>query len=176
MGNINPQIDHFFPKSLYPYLAVSYFNLIPSCQTCNGFGAKENKDPIIEKLVNPYLIKDDDFRFAIKINSIDIYNPVFDPSNFDLILKKKIEGHVKTFKLEGFYEKHKDHVFELIIKSKLKYSEKYREYLKSLIGHSFCSEDIDKMIIGNYSRVSEIHKRPLAKLYQDIAKELKLIR
>lgn len=31
------QIDHFFPKGSgkYPYLALSFYNLIPSCYSCN---------------------------------------------------------------------------------------------------------------------------------------------
>jgi len=34
-GKLRPEIDHFYPKTIYPYLAVNFFNLIPSCQTCN---------------------------------------------------------------------------------------------------------------------------------------------
>ncbi|MFX8327742.1 hypothetical protein ABTL71_18955, partial [Acinetobacter baumannii] len=63
---IKPQIDHFFPKSKYPFLAMSFYNLIPSCQTCNGFGAKEEKDPLTEGLINPYLLKTTDFSFSYK--------------------------------------------------------------------------------------------------------------
>ena len=29
------QIDHFFPKRKYPFLALCYYNLIPSCDICN---------------------------------------------------------------------------------------------------------------------------------------------
>ncbi len=32
---IRPDFDHFYPKSIYPYLAVNLFNLIPSCSMCN---------------------------------------------------------------------------------------------------------------------------------------------
>lgn len=31
-----PQYDHYFPKSKYPYLALSMYNLIPCCSICNG--------------------------------------------------------------------------------------------------------------------------------------------
>lgn len=34
-GGIRPELDHFYPKSKYPYLAVSLFNLIPICSYCN---------------------------------------------------------------------------------------------------------------------------------------------
>lgn len=35
-NRIRPAFDHFYPRSKYPYLAVSLFNLIPSCSMCNG--------------------------------------------------------------------------------------------------------------------------------------------
>ncbi|CAI1560787.1 hypothetical protein PTR34_23855 [Serratia nevei] len=28
-------IDHFYPKHMFPYLALSFYNHIPSCKTCN---------------------------------------------------------------------------------------------------------------------------------------------
>lgn len=41
--------DHFYGKTEYPYLAVSLFNLIPSCHTCNL-----NKSASKEKFIYPY--------------------------------------------------------------------------------------------------------------------------
>jgi len=40
---------------------------------------------------------------------------------------------------------------------------------------NFSSSKIDRLIIGNYSELNELHKRPLSKLYRDIAIELGLI-
>lgn len=31
-----PTLDHFFPKSEHPYLALSLYNLVPACQVCNS--------------------------------------------------------------------------------------------------------------------------------------------
>lgn len=33
---LRPTLDHFYPKHLYPYLALSLFNLVPSCYACNS--------------------------------------------------------------------------------------------------------------------------------------------
>jgi len=33
---ITADLDHFYPKSLYPFLALSLYNFIPSCQICNS--------------------------------------------------------------------------------------------------------------------------------------------
>ena len=30
------ELDHFYPRSLYPFLSISFFNLIPSCKICNS--------------------------------------------------------------------------------------------------------------------------------------------
>jgi len=41
---VRPDFDHFYPKSLYPYLAVNLFNLLPSCSFCNKLkGEKAEK-------------------------------------------------------------------------------------------------------------------------------------
>lgn len=44
-----PVFDHFYPRSKYPYFALSLFNLIPSCHICNG-----NKRDIAARMVYPY--------------------------------------------------------------------------------------------------------------------------
>ncbi|MBV9614492.1 MAG: hypothetical protein JO031_03445 [Ktedonobacteraceae bacterium] len=38
-------IDHFFPKSLYPFFAMHPFNLVPLCTDCNE-KVKKQKDPL----------------------------------------------------------------------------------------------------------------------------------
>ncbi|SDI12177.1 hypothetical protein SAMN05216466_12743 [Paraburkholderia phenazinium] len=35
-GSYRPTLDHFFPKAEYPYLALSLYNLVPSCYICNS--------------------------------------------------------------------------------------------------------------------------------------------
>jgi len=49
---IRPQFDHFYPKSKYPFFALSFYNLVPICPTCNHL--KKDKT---EKIVNPYLAR-----------------------------------------------------------------------------------------------------------------------
>lgn len=175
---IKPQIDHFFPKSKYPLLAMSFYNLIPSCQTCNGFGAKEEKDPLTEGLINPYLFKNSDFSFSFEPVSSKIISTLLDKNSIKVKIIKNIPGHLEVFKLKELYELHSDHVVELIFKSKIKYSGTYRSYLEKYKekGLKFNDNEIDRMILGNYATQEEVHKRPLAKLYQDIGKELGLIK
>lgn len=173
---VKPEIDHFFPKSKYPILGLSYFNLIPSCKPCNGFGAKEEKDPFVFNLINPYSLKDDDFVFTHKIKNIAIVNPLTGKSDVEIGFANFKQGHLDVFNLKELYELHFDHVLELIIKRNIKYSTKYRAYLNSYKGLKLSKAEIDRMILGNYSLETDQHKRPLSKMYQDIGKELGLIK
>jgi len=50
---IRPPLDHFLPKSIYPYLAVSLYNLIPSCTQCNS-SIKSSVDPLSLDLPSPH--------------------------------------------------------------------------------------------------------------------------
>ena len=172
---VKPEIDHFYPKAIYPLLAVCFFNLIPSCQSCNGFNGKSKSNPFLIGLKSPYMIERNDFIFTYKINNISIINPICGKSSIDVFFKEKLQVNSDLFNLEDLYSLHNDHVLELIIKRKIKYSKIYREYLHKYDGLKFSNNEIDRLILGNYSEEKDTHKRPLAKLYQDIGKELGLI-
>lgn len=90
--DIKPEIDHFYPKGLYPILALSYYNLIPSCPTCNGLGAKSSQDSYLLNLKNPYLIENDDFKFNFKIKTLNILNPLsaIDKDSVEIFFEKEI--------------------------------------------------------------------------------------
>lgn len=175
---VKPQIDHFYPKTKYPILAMSFYNLIPSCQTCNGLEVKGEKDPIRFGLKNPYLFENEDMQFTFKPITSGILGSLLDRNSVKVEFQKQIPGHLDVFKLKDLYELHSDHVVELVIKSKIKYSETYRNYLKKYRdnGLMFSENEIDRMILGTYTNVEEIHKRPFSKLYQDIGLELGLIK
>lgn len=48
-----PQLDHYYDKARYPFLALSLGNLVPCCGTCNGPGMKHNKDFVSTPHLNP---------------------------------------------------------------------------------------------------------------------------
>lgn len=70
---IKPHIDHFLPKSIYPFLALSFFNLIPACPKCNMVPNKGDQDPLstdgkILHLMHPYSFDDSSFLFTYSYN------------------------------------------------------------------------------------------------------------
>ncbi len=174
-GSIKPEIDHLYPKSLYPYLACSYFNLIPSCPACNGFGAKEAKDTFNDYLIsNPYTVKPIDFRFSIRPKKVDFIDNVKEEQyNFDSF-EIDIYGNnanIDIFHLEELYRQHKDIVLELLIK-KAYYPQ---SYIEELSGFGFSQDEVYRYLFSNYRKDDDLHKRPLSKLIKDISQELGFI-
>ena len=46
-------LDHYYCKSRYPFLALSVYNFVPSCQICNTL-FKGDKDFYLEEHINPH--------------------------------------------------------------------------------------------------------------------------
>lgn len=176
-------LDHFFSRSHYPFLAISFYNLIPSCAICNRkFKTAVNFFNV--KHLHPY---NDDFnsvaKFHLKITAADFYfsEKAFDiklvsTKQNDLELLEKITNTIDTFRLDTLYQNHKDIVLELI-KKKYLYSDDYIDSLyKQYEGTLFKNkEQLIGIILGNYISDEELGKRPLSKLTRDIAEELGLI-
>lgn len=54
---LRPTLDHFYPKSKYPHLALSLANLVPSCYSCNS-SLKGNKDFYTKPHLHPLFDKE----------------------------------------------------------------------------------------------------------------------
>ena len=86
-----------------------------------------------------------------------------------------IKTHFETFNLEDQYKVHTDIAAEIIWKSKV-YVDSYRDELENLSKKLGLNDaEIKRMLVGNYTELEDVHKRPLAKLTTDIAKDLGLI-
>ncbi|MBS6239520.1 hypothetical protein AAH082_04430 [Phocaeicola vulgatus] len=77
--NIKPEIDHFFPKSDFPILAFSFYNLIPCCHDCNHKFLKGDNPPINMDnnelyLMNPYKFETEKLRFEIGSKNYNYFN------------------------------------------------------------------------------------------------------
>jgi len=176
-GVVKPQIDHFYPQHMYPFLGLNYYNLIPACQTCNGFDCKSKIDPLDTKtaLINPYLINDDHFQFAYQINPAH-KGPKLAKGAYILSFAKQEKEHLSVFKLDDFYSLHDDHVAELVYKNKFKYpGSNKRSLVAKYRKVGLTDDEIDRMILGTYAEADDLHRRPLSKLYRDIGIELGLI-
>lgn len=175
-GSTRPQFDHFYDKATYPILALSFYNLIPSCPTCNS-SIKGRKQFSLTTHVYPYVEGfDDKAHFTLHVKDSSFY---YDEKGFDIELSTndaKAQKNIKDFALEEIYKNHKDIVLELIQKSYM-YNESYiEELMKNYEGTLFKNEeDLLRLIFGGYISDEDLGKRPLSKLTKDILEQLEII-
>ncbi|MEI6348879.1 MAG: hypothetical protein WCP69_13105 [Bacteroidota bacterium] len=183
MGGTRPTLDHFYIKSKYPYLALSFWNLVPSCYSCNS-QLRTNKDIGIHPYIKGF---EGILHFQTEITDlcefIDNRNQNFDiklkqnkkhsPSTIDI---ENANKNKDVFRLEDLYNQcHKDYVKEIIQKAII-YSPKYSENLYQNWEDVFNNKnEAKRLMLGNYTNIEDLENRPLAKLTKDIAEELNLI-
>ena len=166
-------LDHYYDKATYPYLALSLYNLIPSCYTCNS---KLKKNEEFKNLAPSS--KNFDFENKIKFKLFldkDCNNlHIEKKEDIDIPLKEQFsneyEKYIKVFKLNERYKAHKDIVYEMIIKAEL-YPESRLKELQDLTGIPFAQIKKD---IFNLSDEEDLSKKPFSKLKKDISEELGL--
>lgn len=167
-----PTFDHWFPKSKYPLLAISFYNLVPSCNICNS--GKSNDPFELNTHFHPYHKSTDpnlnlSYRFS------------FDYTNYSKFKFKIINNNVfsenstKAFKLEDIYRMHEDEIVDLR-QIRDVYSLDYLDMVKKkiLLNH-ISDEEIYRLAFGTYIEEEKFDRRPLSKMKKDILKELGII-
>lgn len=172
------ELDHYYPKSKYPFLCVSFYNLIPICSSCNK--AKSNQIIGFDFYVESALILQD-FKFVLPVGNAGLYIATQDKNKIKIELthpnKKILKNFDERFSLTLKYNEYKDIVEELIYKE-MKFNQIYLNSLSNILNkHPKDKKDIiKKIILGNYSEKKDILKRPLAKFYQDISEHIESLK
>lgn len=160
--DMRPPLDHFYPRSRYPYLATSLYNLIPSCHQCNS-SVKGSKNPIEKKLIHPYEIDESHIRFRLKstkpvdkpLKPDDIEIEIEVPGNSDANLS------VEFFALRGRYQWYKHEVAE--VHDRLLTQRDKTGTLRSLVG-------VKRFVYGFSESTSR--ERVLGRCIKDIVADL----
>lgn len=172
------QLDHFYDKATYPYLALSFYNLIPSCYVCNA-KVKGSKNTFENNCIAP---NSQNFDFHQKVK----FKLLLDDScknlhikskdDIDINLKKNYsdmyDKYIEIFKLNERYKAHKNIVFEMIQKAEL-YPESRLKELENLTGIPF--QQIKKDIFNLIDENEDLSKQPFSKLIADMSKELGIL-
>ena len=179
-------LDHFYPKSLYPFLALSLYNFIPSCQICNSRfkGNKDTRDSIYPyeegfdelgvkfKTSEEVIVKILEERysdFSVKIN----YENLKDEKN-----KEKVKKSIKNLRLDKVYEKSHNQYIQNLLYNIEKYPENYLEncveMFESNVDKKKQLEEYFKDIVKEPYRKRIENGEPLAKLTKDILEEFNI--
>lgn len=176
----NMQLDHFYPKDKYPFLAICLYNLVPCCSVCNGSGKKGNIDP--NTMVNPFALKDSNgILFKVHMGNKPMGDLRRCASVMDISISSpngQMSENIKVFKLQQMYDTHKDYAAEIYYKHRMKLNAVY--YQKVIqrncsrhLGLSY--KDWQRIVLGVYTEPKDFGKRPLSKFCTDISKQFGLI-
>lgn len=169
---LRPALDHFYPKSKYPFFALSFFNLVPTCYECNS-SLKRDKDE--KDLLNPF---NDDFdnlaKFTLSLSGGGQLNHALsDISSFNIELNSRTKNNKgivnkqnECFALNERYRYRKEEASEILSKCILDTPE-FRKEIKKVFP-TVSEQYIEKLIYGNSLSCEEINKRPLAKMTCDL--------
>ncbi|MGN7986064.1 hypothetical protein ACTJKC_01925 [Pedobacter sp. 22226] len=167
-----PQFDHFFNKKNNPLLALSFYNLIPSCSICNS-GIKHEADFDLTFHNHPY-VDDyiDDFSFTYKFTNDEPSGVVIKTETSNI----KAHRTLKDLKTDLIYNTHSSELKELL-RLKYAFSEKYLTILKANIlqGTNIHRKELYNMAFGTEEDVKNFGNRPFSKFKNDILKELGII-
>lgn len=178
---VRGQLDHFYPKDKYPYLALHYYNLVPSCYNCNH----GKSDDVKLNLINPYsLTTFDSVTFSVKINNSHVLKMKEFADGVEIEVNStdktiaNMKDNIYAFHLKDLYNTHKDYVAELYFKRKLRINRVYIEKMMSFLKTNnirLTASDQKRLITGVYTDEKDYGKRPLSKFCTDIAKQFGLI-
>lgn len=175
-------LDHVLDKGSHPLIALSLYNFVPSCYSCNSKfkGSKQFIDNDSMAYLSPTSDNfsfDDDVKFKLYFhNNKDIFTI---QNTNDYILdfhysknQNEYEKYINIFKLKGRYIFHKDEVINLIDK-KERYNKSQLDEISDIVNIS--SEQVKKDIFGKELFEGNIKDVSMTKFKRDIAKDINLI-
>lgn len=151
-------LEHYYPKAKYPHLSLSFYNLIPSCATCNSKfkGNKTHEGNILHPY---YECFDEKAKFSVNVNMLGIKKDIELEVNIksnDERCKKSIE----RFQLDKIYKEHNDIAREIWNKAQVynesRIDELYESFYKGL---GYSKEDVKNFAFCSYLDKKDIHKK-----------------
>lgn len=167
-----PQFDHWFAKSIYPTLALSYYNLIPSCYVCNS-SVKGSANFSLSTHTHPYIFEiNQDFKFSFSLLNVHENNV-----KIKVVEGSKIDTTLKAFKIKEVYDAHSSLELKDLLDLKYKYSE---DYLNTIFNNLFSKLEVSeseayRLVFGIEFEEQLFYKRSFSKFKGDIIDELRLI-
>jgi len=179
-------LDHFYPKSLYPFLALSLYNFIPSCQICNSRfkGNKDTRDSV-------YLYEEGFDELGVKFRtSKEVISEILGERYSDFYVKidyenlknkedgEKVKNSIENLGLDRVYKKSHNQYIQNLLYNIEKYPENYLEncveMFESNVDKKKQLEEYFKDIVKEPYRKRIEKGEPLAKLTKDILEEFNI--
>ena len=169
---INCQFDHWFDKASHPMLALSFYNLIPSCSVCNSSVKSSSPFSTITHL-HPYLDHDISNKYTFSYIKTSTSQNEISFAN-ENTLDQKTKRTLQDIGTKLVYKRHSGKELQDLIDLRYKYSDNYLEILleKTFGDLHISKEDRYRLIFGIELDSENYHKRPFSKFKKDIITEL----
>ena len=169
-----PQFDHFFSNTDFPLLALSFYNLIPSCYICNAT-LKGDTLFCLETHFHPYLGGfSKDFKFIFQGLSPAAFEGLNEDYEVEFLIdntsvhRDRIGANADLFRLKEIYGHHKDQIREVVRRYHIS-GGRYLDRLAEMFElDRNDQEELYLLAFGNYHHVDKHELRPLARFVNDI--------
>lgn len=170
------QLDHWKPESVYPYLSVCFFNLQPSCASCNMHKRDDKRE--YHSIWNESKTEGNElYRFTLPNASLARYIMTHHTDELAIRIEAvNNTAHLALLKeklyIDSLYDQFTD-VAEEVVWKRMAFDQGYLKALSNTSALKMLKQsDVNRFILGTYDKPEDIHKRPLAKLTQDVAKQI----
>lgn len=159
------QLDHFYPKEQFPLYALSLYNFVPSCGSCN-----QGKSDKTKLLIYPFTEKSKEENqqpyFKIKSEDLDhLRGNVLPEIDYAFIDSDK-KTHADSLHHKNMYQNHRVFAQRLLQRQRL-YNPSYIAQVKEFFP-KLSDEEIREVLFGFSGDLEELKQKPLSKLAHDI--------
>lgn len=157
------QLDHFYPKSLYPFFALSLYNLVPVCATCNL--VKRDNKKIFASPFDSSINWDDEIQF--KFPDLEAT-----PGFVEIHAENRAKNNICELKIQEAYQVHEIEIKEIVEKAQA-YNTSQLDEFKSVLGdNSLTRAEVKKLIFGDEITPERMKTMPLGRMKRDLEREL----
>lgn len=177
--HMHPDMDHYFDKGRYPFLALNIYNFIPACDICNRRikGAREIDYSL---MAHPY-VDDVHEQVVVRANDAVVENPYINNIPDDWLLKDgrddgtKARRGLRWFDFFGIMDLCKNpHTKTTLLRAvrNAAMKIKLRQFYREQYGGFMTNEQFEVQSYGCSLNPDEINKRPLSKITIDLVAQV----
>lgn len=174
-GHAFYDIDHWKPKSVYPWACLSFFNFQPACHTCNQLKNDDTDDQyfgLYESDPNKCL---DVLHFSLSSAGLTAFILNHDPRGLDIRLsayrdadRSIADKQNSKLHINEIYKEHIDVIEEASWRKLIANNSWIKSIQEGLGSIGLDEKSVNRLIYANYTEADDMHKRPLSRLVQDI--------
>lgn len=181
---VRPEYDHFYDKADNPLLAVSFYNLVPSCPICNHIKSTNSLriNPFFHGFKGVFRVcETEEVSKRLKhdapkpISLTQLFNHN-DWGDIRLVSATANENaDMQTLGLDEFYKKHKDYVEEIVEKVQAYNPSMMGALTSTFQGAGYSPQQVFDFVWGKHIAEAKQINRPLSKLKHDILEQAGVI-